>query len=47
VRETVAQSIRDEFQELYFPAERKWREKALADCRQALEGILTAYRILK
>jgi len=46
VSETAAQSIRDEFQELYFPAERKWREKALADCRQALEGILTAYQIL-
>jgi hypothetical protein len=39
--------IRHEFQELYFPAEEKWREKALADCRQAFEGILAAYRILK
>jgi len=38
--------IRHEFQELYFPAEEKWREKALADCRQAFEGILAAYRIL-
>lgn len=27
--------------EMYFPSERKWREKALADCRQALRGVLT------
>jgi hypothetical protein len=42
----TAEKIRDEFKELYFPAESKWREKALADCRQAFEGIFTAYEIL-
>lgn len=38
--------IRREFRELYFPAELKWREKAVADCRQAFEGILRAYALL-
>lgn len=38
--------IQREFRELYFPAEWKWREKALADGRRAFEGILTTYGIL-
>lgn len=38
--------IRAEYEDLFYPTETKWREKALADCRQALEGILAAYRIL-
>jgi len=37
------EKIHHEFSELYFPAEEKWREKALTDCRQAFEGILSAY----
>jgi hypothetical protein len=37
------EKIRLEFKELYFPAEPKWREKAVTDCRQAFEGILRAY----
>jgi len=41
------EKIRHEFRELYFPAESKWREKALADGRQAFEGILTTYNILQ
>jgi hypothetical protein len=40
------EQIRAEYEELFFPAEIKWREKALADCRQAFEGIFTAYGIL-
>ncbi len=43
--EKTAEKIRREFQELYFPAESKWREKALADSRQAFEGILQSYRL--
>ena len=27
--------------EMYFPSEQRWREKALADCRQAFRGVLT------
>ena len=46
VNESAAGQIRHEFQELYFPVEEKWREKALVDCRQAFEGILQAYKLI-
>ena len=39
-------SIRQEFNELYFPAEQKWREKTLLDCRQAFNGILQSYKFM-
>jgi hypothetical protein len=39
--------VRKEYEELFFPAEEKWREKAVADCRQATEGILRAYNLMK
>jgi hypothetical protein len=39
--------IREEYEELFFPSEAKWREKALADCRRAFEGILTAFGLLE
>jgi hypothetical protein len=39
-------AVRHEFCELYFPAQPRWREKALADGRQAFQGILSAYRLL-
>jgi hypothetical protein len=45
--EKTAERVRAEFEELYFPAENKWREKTLADGRQAFKGILHAYRLLK
>ena len=44
--EKAVQNIRKEFEELYFPSEAKWREKALADARQAFEGMLRAYQLL-
>ena len=44
--EEIAQQIRGEFEELYFPAELKWREKALADGRQAFRGILKGYQLM-
>jgi hypothetical protein len=44
--ESVARQIRNEFEELYFPSEAKWRKKAVADGRQAFEGILRAYQLL-
>jgi len=34
--------VRREFEELYFPAEEKWRAKCILDARQAFEGILRA-----
>jgi hypothetical protein len=44
--EKTMEKVRAEFEKLYFPAEEKWRGKALADARQAFEGILRAYRLL-
>lgn len=44
--EAIAQGVRQEYEELFFPEEPRWREKALADGRQALEGILRAHRLL-
>jgi hypothetical protein len=40
------EQIQQEYEELFFPAEEKWREKAIADGRQAFEGILKAYGVL-
>ena len=36
----IRNAVRKEYEELFFPTEIRWREKALADCRQAFEGIL-------
>ncbi|MBN1303599.1 MAG: DUF2817 domain-containing protein [Anaerolineales bacterium] len=44
--QATVDKIRREFDELYYPAEGKWREKALQDARQALEGILKARDLL-
>jgi len=38
--------IRAEYEELFYPAEAKWREKTILDCRQALQGILSAHKVL-
>ncbi len=46
VSRTAEQAVRHEFDELYFPAEPRWRQKALADGRQAFEGILRAYQLV-
>jgi hypothetical protein len=45
--EHTAIKVRNEFQELYFPVEQKWRKKAISDGRDAFHGILSAYGILK
>lgn len=44
--EAIAEAVRREYGELFFPSEARWREKALSDGRQALEGILRAYRLI-
>jgi len=46
VNEAAEQAVRREFEALYFPSEPRWRRKALADGRQAFEGILRAYRLI-
>jgi hypothetical protein len=45
--EKTAEKVFKEFEELYYPADPKWRKKALADGRQGFEGVLRAYRLLK
>ncbi len=45
--EATAHAIQKEFRELYFPSDEQWRTKAVADCRQAFKGILTAYGLLQ
>ena len=39
----IRAAVRREYEELFLPVETKWREKAMADCRQAVKGILFAY----
>jgi hypothetical protein len=45
--ESIARAVRKEYGELFFPSEQRWREKALADGRQALKGILQTHRLLE
>jgi hypothetical protein len=42
----IRKTVRKEYEELFLPAESKWRAKAITDCRQAFEGIFSAYGIL-
>jgi len=43
--DALRNAIKREYQELFFPAEKKWREEAMADFRQAMQGILRAYQL--
>jgi hypothetical protein len=38
--------VRREYEELFFPREPRWRNKALADGRQAFDGILRAFELI-
>ena len=38
--------VREEYEELFFPSEQKWRDKTFVDCRQAFDGILSAHDLL-
>ena len=38
----IKSRIHNEFVEMFYPTMGKWREKALADCRQAFSGVLSA-----
>ena len=39
--------IREEYEELFLPSEPGWREKAIADARQAFEGIFSSRGLIK
>ncbi|MCX6078460.1 MAG: M14 family metallopeptidase [Chloroflexi bacterium] len=44
--QAIRNTLRKEYEELFFPIEAKWREKALADCRLAYKGVFAAYDLL-
>jgi len=46
VSKEAEEQIRVEYEELFFPKETRWCEKALADGRQALEGFLRAHELI-
>lgn len=39
--EKTAARVKKIFQEMFYPSDPKWSEKALADCREGLEGVLS------
>lgn len=45
--EAIKNRVNEIFREMYFPTGAGWREKALADCRQALRGVLRAEGFLE
>ena len=42
VNPEIMKQVCHTFLEMYFPSSKKWRKKALADCRQAYRGVLLA-----
>ncbi len=46
ISDSVRCAIRREYEELFYPSEPRWREQALADYRQAMEGLLSAFDLL-
>ena len=42
VSEPIRTKAQENFREMYVPSEEKWRQKALADCRDGLHGVLKA-----
>jgi len=40
-------AVRAEYEELFIPAEQKWREKAVADCRLAIQGVLSDFQLIE
>ena len=46
VSKKAEEEIRAEYEELFLPMETRWRDKALADGRQAFEGIMNAFDLL-
>lgn len=44
--DTLKEAVKKEYSELFFPAETRWREKAMQDCRQAMKGVFKAYKLI-
>jgi hypothetical protein len=45
--DAIKESVKKEYGELFFPAEIKWREKALQDCRQAMSGVFKDFKLIQ
>ncbi len=45
--EALRQAVRKEYEELFFPVETGWREKAKADCRQAYTGVFADFGLIE
>lgn len=45
--DALRNAVRKEYEELFFPAETRWREKAMADCRRAFNGIFSDFGFLR
>jgi len=44
--DALRNAVRKEYEGLFFPVEERWREKAMADCRQAVTGILRDHQLI-
>ncbi len=44
--EALKKAVQKEYGELFFPSEEKWREKALQDCRQAMNGVFKDFGLI-
>jgi hypothetical protein len=44
--EALKKSVAKEYGELFYPSELKWREKAMQDCRQAMNGVLKDFGLM-
>jgi hypothetical protein len=42
----IREKVKDEFREFFFPAEKRWREKAVSDADMAFQGILEAEGVI-
>jgi hypothetical protein len=42
----VEKAVRNRFIELFYPEDNNWKKNALKDCRQAYEGIFSAYGLI-
>ncbi|MGB9521906.1 MAG: M14 family metallopeptidase, partial [Anaerolineales bacterium] len=45
--EHIAARVNQEFRQLFYPTEMDWQTKALADCRLAFNGVLSAFGLRK
>lgn len=45
--DALKEAVKKEYGELFFPTETKWREKAMQDCRQAMDGVFKDFKLIQ